>query len=164
MAHHYTVVEWFIDAYLNQEPRDISTTYNAEDVNIAISYVHKKMSKKVAKGHIGNEIVIDDDRNLRNMRSRNNANLPDEKIVPYINLSKDPIIKLHNMRNSIFRKWLRTNLSRFRQYQKNPNTYAKRYVRELNKGKITISQLQKSTIERYKIFKRDGVFYSELLM
>ena len=44
------------------------------------------------------------------------------------------------------------------------SNFTKRYVRELNKGKITISQLQKSTIERYKIFKRDGVFYSELLM
>ena len=139
--------------------------YNNPDILAKVTlFPNKKLFKKVAKGHIGNEIVIDDDRNLRNMRSRNNANLPDEKIVPYINLSKDPIIKLHNMRNSIFRKWLRTNLSRFRQYQKNPNTYAKRYVRELNKGKITISQLQKSTIERYKIFKRDGVFYSELLM
>jgi hypothetical protein len=46
---------------------------------------------------------------------------------------------------------------------RSPRVYAMRIIRELNKGKIKFENLNKSTIEKYKIEIKNGVYQSGVL-
>ena len=43
-----------------------------------------------------------------------------------------------------------------------PATYQRRLLRELNSNMILFERLLPSTIEKYGIKKRDGIYYSDL--
>lgn len=68
--------------------------------------------------------------------------------------------KRHN-----FKQWYQNedNKNKKREQLKNPVTYAKRYVRELNEGIITFDKLNKKTIEKYKLVVNGDKYGSELV-
>ena len=43
---------------------------------------------------------------------------------------------------------------------KQPSTYQKRILRELNNGKMDFQKIQPSTITKYGIEKKDGIYFS----
>lgn len=67
-------------------------------------------------------------------------------------------------RKENFKKWYANeeNKKKILLKQRDPQTYAKRYIRDLNSGKMDIGRVSQGTIEKYKIKQNDeGVYYIE---
>lgn len=116
-------------------------------------------NKKESKGK---EIIISESREGKNKKKVNN----ERRIVGKIDLKEKHIKKIHTLRKKIFKKWFRINEKReeFLKTQRHPETYAKRYVRELNSGKKDYERLRGQTILLYKIRKNnEGKYYSKMI-
>lgn len=110
----------------------------------------------------GKEIVIRESREGKNKKKVNN----ERRIVGKMDLKEKHINKIHTLRKKIFKKWFRINEKReeFLKTQRHPETYAKRYVRELNSGKKDYERLRGQTILLYKIRKNnEGKYYSKMI-
>jgi hypothetical protein len=71
---------------------------------------------------------------------------------------------IQDRRKTNFKKWYEneSNKEKKRMVSKDPSTYAKRYVRELNSGSRILERTNAATIEKYKIkVNTDGIYYIE---
>lgn len=67
-------------------------------------------------------------------------------------------------RKENFKKWYANeeNKKKILLKQRDPQTYAKRYIRDLNSGKMDIGRVSEATIEKYRIKQNEeGVYYIE---
>lgn len=80
------------------------------------------------------------------------------------NLIEKEMINIQDRRKKNFKKWYEneSNKEKKRLISKDPSTYAKRYVRELNSGSRIYERTSVATIEKYKIkVNADGLYYIE---
>ena len=89
-----------------------------------------------------------------------------QNIQPIDNANPEPVLRidLHERRRNNFKKWYESdeNKEKKRSISKNPYTYAKRYVRELNNGLLKYEKINQDTIKKYKIkVNMDGKYYIE---
>jgi len=88
----------------------------------------------------------------------------DEETITHniTNVNTDTTANIIELRKETFRKWYdnEENKNKTLEKQRNPTTYARRYIRDLNSGRMAYSKLTQATIERYKIKLGDtGVYY-----
>lgn len=86
---------------------------------------------------------------------------PVENIVP-VNQTAPVIREIGEQRKDNFKKWYANedNKKKILVKQRDPETYAKRYIRDLNSGKMDYVKLSQMTIEKYKIKQNeDGIYY-----
>jgi len=90
---------------------------------------------------------------------------PDEnRIVPINNIDHVGNTNITELRKDIFKKWYANedNKKKTLEKQRDPDTYAKRYIRDLNSGRMDFTKLSQITIEKYKIkLNDDGVYYRD---
>ena len=78
-------------------------------------------------------------------------------------------VNVHVRKRERFKKWYsnsdnkKKHNERVNEYSRSPRVYAMRIIRELNNKKIKFENLNKSTIEKYKIEIKDGVYQSGVL-
>lgn len=129
-----------------------------------------------------NRIIIEDDNHIDYVNEEAGdvhevANGTDEvrepvvPVVPVVQVvqnARGENIRPLSERNRInFRKWYDNseNKEKKKTVLKDPKTYARRYVKGLNDGKLDFDKMIPLTKQKYKIKVRDdGVFYSELLL
>lgn len=147
--------------------------YNNPDdlVKIKIEPTNE-LKERVKKGTEDNPIIIP---NTENDDQKINipSNIPEENIEqehienPEQILPNEKNPRRKSERNRVnFRKWYNNdeNKEKKKTILKDPKTYARRYVRELNIGKIEFDKMNEITIEKYKIKINDNdEYYSELL-
>lgn len=90
----------------------------------------------------------------------------DPKLVPIVNVKPMSKTNIMDMKKKTFRKWynIDKNAMKLREKQRKPFTYAKRYVRELNNGKLKLARLLLSTIQKYKIKLSGNGKYSTMVI
>lgn len=89
---------------------------------------------------------------------------PAENIVPVAPTNNTaPVMReIGEQRKENFKKWYANeeNKNKILVKQRDPQTYAKRYIRDLNSGKMDFARLSQATIDKYKIKQNeDGVYY-----
>ena len=85
--------------------------------------------------------------------------------------SREPAQKsTQDRKKANFQKWYANpenkvkHTNRVNQVSKEPITYAKRYIRELNKGVLDFNRMSPITIEKYKIVQlANGKYASEMV-
>lgn len=118
-----------------------------------------------------NDVQEADENQVRQVRQVPNAiyNYSQEQFMLNIQpVDDNPIekekISIQDRRRKNFKKWYEneSNKEKKRLISKDPSTYAKRYVRELNSGSRIYERTNAATIEKYKIkVNADGVYYIE---
>lgn len=102
-----------------------------------------------ANNNAGNE----DNHQLNNANAVNN--LPQ--------LPNDPVedVDVQERRRDYFKKWYQSEENKEKKKKKlrDPATYAARYINELNSGKQSYERLHPTTIAKYNIKVKDGVYY-----
>lgn len=92
-----------------------------------------------------------------------NLNPPVERPV------QAPKVPIHERKAKNFKNWYSKDENKQRHrakvqiHSKLPTTYAKRIVRELNNGVQDIKRLKQTTVTKYGIKKKNGVYVSDLL-
>lgn len=86
----------------------------------------------------------------------------ENRIVPMNNVQQVANTNITELRKDIFKKWYANedNKKKTLEKQRDPQTYAKRYIRDLNSGRMDFTKLSQATIDKYKIkITDDGVYY-----
>lgn len=97
--------------------------------------------------------------NIDDNHAYNNAN--NDIVINKIIDTKD----INAIRRDNFKKWYAKdeNRERLKKRDTNPSTYARRYVRELNNGKMLIENIQEDTLKKYKIEKNtNGIYVTKI--
>ena len=142
------------------------------------SYVkHYQNTDTLAKVKIEptDDLVQHANSNNIDLSNANNNNRPQRQQVNNNNLIAqqirrvEPVISSHERKANNFKRWYenpenkKEHLAKVKEHSKLPLTYAKRIVRELNSGLQEYNRMTSTTLEKYGIKVKDGIYYSELL-
>jgi len=90
-----------------------------------------------------------------------------EAVAPAMKQKKE-IVNKHEKKRKAFQTWYKKEENKkkhdkaVKERSKQPKTYIKRYIRELNAGAVSINNIQQSTIDKYGIKKNNqGEYYSD---
>lgn len=118
--------------------------------------------EKMNQGKDENTAINIDEYKKPNTRNKKKVNVANQSNEIHIAETKD----ISAIRRDNFKKWYakKENKDRLKIRDTNPITYARRYVRELNKGVLLVENIQEETLKKYMIEQNEnGVYITKLV-